>query len=123
MTVTHQNRHRRATTSLVLACLSLALATLAAQSGLSRRWSAPGQGAPLAEFSTYDNERGHLGVFNASGNWTRRDIRSSSRSAPTAARASPAISPRTAMSISVRSIRERWAATGGKDPLFAAVDG
>jgi len=27
------------------------------------------------------------------------------------------------MSLSLRSIRERWIATGGKDPLFAAVDG
>ena len=27
------------------------------------------------------------------------------------------------MSVSVRSIRERWSTTGGKDPLFAAIDG
>jgi hypothetical protein len=27
------------------------------------------------------------------------------------------------MSLSVRTIRERWESTGGKDPLFAAVDG
>ena len=31
--------------------------------------------------------------------------------------------PSDGMSLSVRSIRERWTATGGKDPLFAAVDG
>ena len=31
--------------------------------------------------------------------------------------------PADGMSLSVRSIRERWGATGGKDPLFAAVDG
>src|SRR5678809_1664697 len=116
MTVTHQNRHRRATTSLVLlACLSLALATLAAQSGLSRRWSAPGQGAPLAEFSTYDNERGHLGVFNASGQLDTKGhpffepIGTNGRACVTCHQ------PADAMSISLRSIRERWAATEGKD--------
>ena len=31
--------------------------------------------------------------------------------------------PADAMSLSVRTIRERWEATAGKDPLFAATDG
>jgi hypothetical protein len=31
--------------------------------------------------------------------------------------------PADAMSLSLRSVRERWASTGGRDPLFAAVDG
>lgn len=31
--------------------------------------------------------------------------------------------PSDAMSLSVETIRRRWGATGGKDPLFAAIDG
>ncbi len=48
---------------------------------------------------------------------------SSSRSAPTAAPASPATSPRTRCRCPWPSIQERWRVTGGKDPLFAAIDG
>ena len=47
-------------------------------------------------------------------------IRSSSRSARTAARASPAISPPTPWRCRSRPMRERWDATRGQDPLFAA---
>ena len=66
--MTHLHNRRRTITSLVLfACTSLALATVTAQSGSPRPWWSPGQGTPLANLSTYDNERGQLGVLNASG--------------------------------------------------------
>ena len=122
--MTHLHNRRRTITSLVLfACTSLALATVAAQSGSPRPWWSPGQGMPLASLSTYDNERGQLGVLNASGQLETKGhpffepIGSNGRACVTCHQ------PADAMSLSVRSIRERWAASNGKDPLFAAVDG
>src|SRR6185436_19423956 len=104
--MTHSNRHRRAATSLIaVACLSLALATLAAQSSPSRRWWAPAQGTPLAELSTYDNERGQLGVLNAAGQLDTKGhpffepIGTNGRACVTCHQ------PADAMSISLRSIR------------------
>ena len=99
------------------------LAGVAAQPETPGRWWAPGQGTPLAAFTTYDNERGQLGVLNASGTYETRAhpffeaIGSNGRACITCHQ------PSDAMSLSVRSVRERWAATGGRDPLFAAVDG
>jgi len=122
--MTHLHNRRRTITSLVLfACTSLALATVAAQSGSPRPWWSPGRGMPLASLSTYDNERGQLGVLNASGQLETKGhpffepIGSNGRACVTCHQ------PADAMSLSVRSIRERWAASNGKDSLFAAVDG
>jgi hypothetical protein len=98
-----------------------ALAVTAAQSPAV--WWAPGQGTPLASFSVYPNDRGEVGVLNASapvetkGHPFFEPIGSNGRACVTCHQ------PSDAMSLSVRSVRERWAATGGRDPLFAAVDG
>jgi len=103
-------------------CLLLALAAQAA-SGASRAWWAPGQGTPLPAFTAYDNEQGQLGLLNASGELDTRGhpffeaIGTNGRACVTCHQ------PADAMTLSVRSIRERWTATSGKDPLFAAVDG
>ena len=40
---------------------------VAAAPGSSTSWWSPGQGTPLPEFATYDNEQGELGVLNTSG--------------------------------------------------------
>ena len=48
-------------------CISVALATVAAQSGSPKQWWAPGQGTSLPELSTYENERWLVGVLTASG--------------------------------------------------------
>jgi hypothetical protein len=122
--MTHRHSRRDAITRLVLlACMSLALATLSAQSGSPRSWWAPGQGTPIADLTSYENERGQLGVLNASG---RLDTKGHPFFEPIGSNGRACVTchqPADAMSLSVRSIRERWAATGGKDPLFAAVDG
>lgn len=99
------------------------LVTLAAASDPPRPWWAPGQGTPLSGSATYDNEHGQLGVLNASGELATKGhpffepIGTNGRACVTCHQ------PSDAMSLSVRSIRERWAATNGKDPLFASVDG
>ena len=105
------------TTSLVLCgCISVALVTVAAQSGSPKPWWAPGQGTSLPELSTYDNDRGQLGVLNASGQLDTKGhpffepIGTNGRACVTCHQ------PADAMSLSVRSIRERWAATAGSDP-------
>src|SRR5262245_60146353 len=111
MTQWHGRRHaiRRL---VLLACMSLALATLSAQSGASRSWWAPGQGTPLADLTSYANERGQLGVLNALG---RLDTKGHPFFEPIGSNGRACVTchqPADAMSLSAGSIRERWAATG-----------
>ena len=110
---------RRST--LLAVCLSAVF--VAAAPGPSTSWWSPGQGTPLPEFATYDNDQGQVGVLNVSGPFETKGhpffepIGTNGRACVTCHQ------PSDGMSLSVRSIRERWTATGGKDPLFAAVDG
>ena len=93
-----------------------------AQSG-SRLWWAPGQGTPLADFAAYGNDRGTVGVLNTSG---RLDTKGHPFFEPIGTNGRACVTchqPGDGMSLSVRTVRERWEATAGKDPLFAAVDG
>jgi hypothetical protein len=96
-----------------------ALAVIAAQSSGPDTWWVPGQGTPLAAFSAYENDRGQVGVLNGSGPYQTKGhpffepIGSNGRACVTCHQ------PSDAMSLSVRRVRERWAATGGRDPLFA----
>ena len=123
--MTHHSKHPCNTAGLVLiGCLSVAFAAVAAQSGSPRSWWAPGQGTPLPDLATYENDRGQVGVLNTSGH--ARDEGASVLRADRHERARVRHVPsasRRACRCRVRSVRERWAATGGKDPLFAAVDG
>jgi hypothetical protein len=106
-----------------LLAVSIPVALVTAASGSSSSWWTPGQGTPLPGFATYDNDQGQLGVLNVSGELTTKGhpffepIGTNGRACVTCHQ------PSDAMSLSVRSIRERWTATGGKDPLFAGVDG
>src|SRR5687768_8871091 len=78
-------------------------------------WWAPGQGTPLAEFATYANDRGQVGVLHASGSIETKGhpffepVGANGRACVTCHQ------PADAMGLSVRSIRERWEATRGKD--------
>jgi hypothetical protein len=106
-----------------LAASTFALAVAAAQSAAPDEWWAPGQGSPLPALAVYANDRGQVGVLNTSGPVETKGhpffepIGSNGRACITCHQ------PSDAMSLSVRSVRQRWAATGGRDPLFAAVDG
>src|SRR5688572_32772782 len=114
---------RRFVALCLAAWTTAALAVVVAQSGEADRWWAPGQGTPLAAFAAYANDRAQVGVLNASGPYATKGhpffepIGSNGRACVTCHQ------PSDAMSLSLRSVRERWAATGGRDPLFAAVDG
>ena len=106
-----------------LLAVSLSAVFVAAAPGPPTTWWSPGQGTPLPAFATYDNEQGQLGVLNTSGSFETKGhpffepIGTNGRACVTCHQ------PSDAMSLSLRSIRERWTATAGKDALFAAVDG
>lgn len=86
-------------------------------------WFEPGKGGVLPANVTYDNEHGRLGVLNkagpikTAGHAFFEPIGTNGRACVTCHQ------PKDGMSVSVASIKERWAATGGTDPIFAAVDG
>jgi hypothetical protein len=100
----------------------IAVSLASAQSD-ARAWWAAGQGTPLAEFATYQNDRGQVGVLNASGAVETKGhpffeaIGTNGRACVTCHQ------PSDGMALSVRTVRERWDASRGKDPLFSAVDG
>ncbi len=108
---------------VTLVAVWLSAAFVAAAPVSTGVWWSPGQGTPLPEYATYANDQGELGVLNTSGPVETKGhpffepIGTNGRACVTCHQ------PSDGMSVSVRSIRERWTATGGKDPLFAAVDG
>lgn len=114
---------RRAVGFALAAWATVALAGTAAQSPRAERWWSPGQGTALAALAEYANDRGRLGVLNTSGGYETKGhpffepIGTNGRACVTCHQ------PSDAMSLSVQSVRERWTATNGRDPLFAAVDG
>lgn len=101
----------------------LAMSIAAWAQGGARRWWAPGEGTPLADFAAYANDRGTVGVLNTSGSV---DTKGHPFFAPIGTNGRACVTchqPADGMSLSVHTIRERWSATRGNDPLFAAVDG
>jgi hypothetical protein len=106
----------------VMVFVYVAYAMAAAQSGAPGWWT-PGQQTSLPAFATYANARGEVGVLNTSGSVATKghpffeSIGSNGRACVTCHQ------PADGMSLSLRSIRERWTTTRGTDPLFAAVDG
>jgi hypothetical protein len=82
-----------------------------------------GAGRTLPAYATFSNPTGTLAVFNADGPIATRGhpffepLGRNGRACVTCHQ------PADAMSLSVRSIRWRWAAAGPRDSLFATVDG
>ena len=72
---------------------------------------------------TYPNAHGQLGILNTSG---AVETKGHPFFEPIGGNGRACVSchqPANAMSISVRTIQERWRATRGADPIFAPVDG
>jgi hypothetical protein len=86
-------------------------------------WFEAGSEAALPKEMEFENPLGRLGVLNADGpvetkgNPFFEPIGNNGRACVTCHQ------PANAMSVSVESIRERWKATSGRDPIFAAIDG
>ena len=86
-------------------------------------WVMPGSGAVLPRDLVFANGLGRLGVLNVDG---PVDTKGHPFFEPIGANGRACVTchqPANAMSVSVETIRERWRATNGKDPIFAAVDG
>jgi len=86
-------------------------------------WWAPGSGAVLGALADFDDSSGKVQLLNAKGPLETKGhpffepIGRNGRACVTCHQ------PANAMSVSVEAIQERWKATSGKDPVFAAVDG
>ena len=86
-------------------------------------WWAPDEGRLFPAYSEYGNATGRLGIINSAGDLDTREhpfftaLGSNGRACVTCHQ------PGDGMSLSVATIRERWEATDGKDPLFAMIDG
>lgn len=78
---------------------------------------------PLPPSKDYDDPSGRLRLLNKSGEVQTKDhpfftpLGSNGRACVTCHQ------PTSAMSLSLDLIRQRWADTSGKDPVFAAIDG
>lgn len=106
----------------------LVLAGIAAGSVLlvpsvAAQWWDPGEGRPLPAYVEYANELGRLGLVNAEG-----EIATAGHPffEPVGTNGRACVSchqPADGMSLSLKSIRERWQVTQGADPIFAMVDG
>lgn len=117
--------------SVWLKCAAPALVAIAASwaaangnaDDTARRWWAPGEGSPLAATIQYPNALGLFGLLNTGGAVETaghpffEPIGANGRACVTCHQ------PADAMSLSLESIRNRWQQTGGRDPLFAAIDG
>ncbi|SPF45557.1 conserved exported hypothetical protein [Candidatus Sulfopaludibacter sp. SbA4] len=111
--------------ALAIAVMSTQMAT--AQSGRSygpgHIWWEAGQGGALPWEETYDNPDGQVGILNREGA-VRTDRHPFFEALGANGRACVTChQPSNAMSVSAAALRERWKETGGKDPIFAAVDG
>ena len=86
-------------------------------------WWDAGSGRTLAGFSEYEDPEGKLGVLidggpiETAGHPFFTPLGVNGRACVTCHQ------PANGMSISPASLQARWEATGGKDPVFAAVDG
>jgi len=87
----------------------------------SERWFEPGQ--PLPAAASYPNPEGTLGIVNTDGTIDTSNhpffqpLGNNGRACVTCHQ------PADAMSLSLQSVRERWEATAGADPLFDTTDG
>jgi hypothetical protein len=119
-----RNAHKRSLAVFVAKVFSM-LATNAAYSfdASSLLWIDPGTKDELPASTSHANFYGELGVLNANGSVAMDDhpffapLGSNGRACVTCHQ------PAYGMSVSAEGLRERWRATKGKDPVFAAVDG
>ena len=114
---------RQATGAAIAVATLAGCLALAHGAGPPARWWAAGEARVFPAESNYDNDGGSLRVILAGGPQPTqghpffRALGANGRACVTCHQ------PADAMSLSVRSARERWEQTQGRDPLFAAIDG
>ena len=113
--------------ALASAGLGLAFAIAGAQAqqapGAEYSWWAPGDGAPLQAEADFSAPGGRVGVLNTAGAVLTKGHPFFEPIGENGRACVSCHQPANGMSLSAASARERWTATAGKDPLFAAVDG
>ncbi|MEL1251318.1 hypothetical protein [Aurantiacibacter gilvus] len=86
-------------------------------------WWEPGEGRPIPEAIEYENDHGRLRLYNVDGEVLTEGHPFFEPIGPNGRACVSCHQPADGMSLSLRSIRERWEETGGSDPIFAAIDG
>ena len=86
-------------------------------------WWTPGRGTVLPAVSEYENEHGRVRVLNTAGAIATRNHAFFSPLSDNGRACVTCHQPADGMGLSVKTIRSRWDATNGRDPMFAAVDG
>ncbi|CAN5228791.1 hypothetical protein BH11PSE2_BH11PSE2_22270 [soil metagenome] len=92
-------------------------------SAFSYAWWNPGSGAAIPASADYVGPLGKVGLLNTAGPVVTKGhpffepIGANGRACVTCHQ------PANGMSLAVDTVQERWRVTGGKDPIFAAVDG
>lgn len=109
---------------IAAALAGLALAgSVAAQVAPPSSWWAPGEGRTMPETLDYPNSLGTLRILLDGGKLDTRGNPFFEPHGPDGRACVTCHQPADAMSLSAATARQRWDATGGKDPLFAAYDG
>ena len=93
------------------------------QNSFKVTWVEPGTKDTLPAFDQFENPDGKLGVIHAAG---PVDASGHPFFTPLGTNGRACVNchqPAYGMSVSARSLRDRWVATDGKDPVFAAFDG
>jgi hypothetical protein len=96
---------------------------LVAQGYRGSAWLSPGAGEPIPGLGEYGDDRGTLGTaieggtFESAGHPFFEALGTNGRACVSCHQ------PAWGMSVSAESLRERWHATFGTDPVFAAFDG
>jgi len=121
-------RWRRLTAMSLMLASSVALASAGpasqAKSAYAKStWWEPGQGGVMPATVDFADPQGSLGLINASG---PIETKGHPFFTPLGTNGRACVSchqPSDGMSLSVRTIQERWEQTKGHDPIFAAFDG
>ena len=114
---------RSAEPAAIPAAAPASSAATGATGATTGRWWAPNDGRTLPVLAAYPNEAGVFTTYSAQG---PVDTRSHAFFTPLGPNGRACVSchqPSDGMALSLQSIRERWQATQGQDPLFAMVDG
>ena len=119
--------HRKASRATLLAAVLLGgTLTLSGHAGASARegtWWEPGADRTWPEVLDYPNAGGVLRTLITGGPVQTRGHPFFEPLGTTGRACVSCHQPANGMSLAAETIRERWRATGGRDPIFAAVDG
>ncbi|MEO9130669.1 MAG: hypothetical protein ABI240_05615, partial [Sphingomonas sp.] len=119
-----KSRSRRIAAPLAVAASALLLTiAIGARAQYAGDWWAPGSDRAFPAQADYQNGAGSLRVLLTGGPMETKGHPFFTATGPNGRACVTCHQPADAMSLSAARARERWDATNGKDPLFAAYDG